>query len=440
MTSDALQLLSRYIQFDTSHKNEMEAAQWLAAEIRERGVTQDVIVHEPAQGRGLVIAKVAANEPGPGSEPLKPLILNHHIDVVVADPAQWSHPPFAGEIANGHVYGRGALDDKGMGVVFLFALQELVQGGARFRRPIVFTAVPDEETHGLEGTCWLCDTHGATLDPEWVWDEGGAGLIGMFGPRTYFGLATSEKQVHLVRVKAAGRPGHGSMPHADNPNDKLIRALRWVLNNPRPIRMSETTLTMFRELAQTQPPNTRRIMERLDSPVAQRLVGSRLRRDSQLNSFVRDTISVNVVRGGEQANVIPEMAEALLDCRLLPATDPDEFDAWLRRRLGKDVEIEVLRRSPRTPSSPLDSPFYAAIGAAALAAVPGAGFFPLQQSGATDGRFWRDRGVPAYGMAPFLMTREDVASVHGIDERISGENLALGVQIAKDVLTRVCVT
>jgi acetylornithine deacetylase/succinyl-diaminopimelate desuccinylase-like protein len=424
--------LSRYIQFDTSHQNEMAAAEWLAGELRER-VSGDVVVHEPEPGRGLVIARI------PGREPLKPLLVNHHIDVVMADPRQWTYPPFGGEIADGYVYGRGALDDKGMGVALLFALQELVQGGAQFRRPVIFTAVPDEETHGLSGTGWLVEHHGAALDPEWVWDEGGSGFAGMFGPRTYFATATCEKQVHHVRVTARGKPGHGSMPHGDNPNDKLLRALRWVMGNPRPIHLSETTRTMLLELSQTQPPAVRALLERLDNPVAQRLAGGRLAKDPLINAMVRDTISINVLRGGEQTNVIPETAQAMLDCRLLPETDPDEFDKWLRRELGKQVEIEVVERSPRTLSSPLDSSLYAALQAASLAAAPGAGAFPLQVPGATDGRFWRDFGVPAYGFAPFIMTREDLASVHGIDERVSGENLALGIRIAKDVITRVCI-
>ena len=273
---DAMAFLSRYIQFDTTGMNEMPAAQWLAGQIREFGLPADVAVHEPAPGRGLVIARFA------GTEPLKPLLLNHHIDVVAADPAQWTHPPFGGEIADGFVYGRGALDDKSMGVAFLFALRELTREGAVFRRPVVYAAVPDEELGGDCGTGWLASGN-ADVDPEWVWDEGGAGFVGLFGPTPQFGIAVCEKQIHHVRVIAQGAPGHGSMPHRNNPNDKLVRAVRWVLGNPRPMRLSETTQTMFETLAPTQPPATRRLLERLDSPVAQRLAGSRLSRDPQLN-------------------------------------------------------------------------------------------------------------------------------------------------------------
>jgi acetylornithine deacetylase/succinyl-diaminopimelate desuccinylase-like protein len=431
--NDALAFLSRYIQFDTTQKNEMAAAQWLAAQMRELGVTRDIVVHEPARGRGLVVARVA------GSEPLRPLILNHHIDVVAAQPEQWTRPPFAGEIVDGVLYGRGALDDKGMGVAFLFALLELVQEGAAFRRPVIFTAVPDEETSGDEGTGWLVREHGSALAPEWVWDEGGAGFVGLFGPTPQFGIATCEKQVHHVRVVAQGAPGHGSMPHRNNPNDKLIRALAFALRQPRPFRLSDTTRTMFESLAATQRGAARKLMAQLENPVAQRVADQRIRNDAQLNAFVRDTISLNVVRGGYQGNVIPERAEAQLDCRLLPDTDPDEFDVWLRRRLGREVSMEVLQRSPRTASSPLDSPFYRALAASIKQLRPEAGVFPLQVPGATDGRYWRAAGIPAYGLSPFILSREDIASIHGIDERISGENLALGVRIAKDLITRLCM-
>jgi acetylornithine deacetylase/succinyl-diaminopimelate desuccinylase-like protein len=429
---DALAFLSRYLQFDTSRENELAAAQWLAERIRDLGVTQDVTVHEPAPGRGLVVARIA------GSEPLKPLLINHHIDVVAAQPEQWTHPPFGGELAGGYVYGRGALDDKGMGVALLFALAELAQDGVRLRRGVVFTAVPDEESSGEVGTGWLVRELGETLAPEWVWDEGGAGFVGMFGPKVQFGIATCEKQVHHVRVTATGAPGHGSMPHHDNPNDKLIRALAFALRRPRPLRLSATTLAMFQSLAATQAGPARQLLQQISHPVAQRLAGDRLRKDPQLNAFVRDTISLNVVRGGYQGNVIPERAEAQLDCRLLPDTDPDEFDAWLRRRLGREVAIDVLQRSPRTASSPLDSEFYRGLSAALAGIRPDAGVFPMQMPGATDGRFWRAAGVPAYGLSPFLLSREDIASVHGIDERISGENLMFGVQIAKRVITMLC--
>ncbi len=145
--ADAAATLSRYIQFDTTNPpgNEMPAAEWLRDQLIGRGIMRDVTLHEPAAGRGLVLARI------PGSEPLKPLLLNHHMDVVAADPAQWTHPPFSGAVADGFVWGRGTLDTKNLGVVTMLALGLLIKEGVRFRRPVIFLAVPDEETGGSVG-------------------------------------------------------------------------------------------------------------------------------------------------------------------------------------------------------------------------------------------------------------------------------------------------
>ena len=190
---DAMATLSRYVQFDTTNPpgNELAAGRWLAEQLRSRNITDDVAVHEPAAGRGLVLGRIAGSVVPEGGKPPRPLLLNHHMDVVAADPAAWTHPPFSGALADGFVWGRGTLDTKNLGVIFLLALETLIKGGARFRRPIVFLAVPDEETGGEQGMRWLVENHAAALDPEWVWDEGGSGFKDMFGPGIMFGLSVA---------------------------------------------------------------------------------------------------------------------------------------------------------------------------------------------------------------------------------------------------------
>jgi acetylornithine deacetylase/succinyl-diaminopimelate desuccinylase-like protein len=176
---DAAATMSRYV----PPGNEMDAAGWVAGELRRRGITDDVTVFEPAPGRGLVVGRIK------GTEPLKPLVLNHHIDVVPADAAQWSHPPFGGIVDDGYVWGRGTLDTKNLGVVHMLALEQLVRTGITFRRPIIFLAVPDEETGGGQGMEWLVENHLDALDPQWVWDEGSAGYTGLWGDRPLLGRA-----------------------------------------------------------------------------------------------------------------------------------------------------------------------------------------------------------------------------------------------------------
>jgi acetylornithine deacetylase/succinyl-diaminopimelate desuccinylase-like protein len=189
LMDDAAATMSRYVQFDTTNPpgNEMPAALWLADQLTSRKITTDIKIHEPVPGRGLVVARIA------GSEKLKPLMINHHLDVVAADPAQWSHPPFAGAVADGFVWGRGTLDTKGLGVMFMLALESLIKEGVKFRRPIVFTAVPDEEPGGSEGMRWLVENHLNEIDPEWVWDEGSGGLKDVFGKGIMFAVAVFRK-------------------------------------------------------------------------------------------------------------------------------------------------------------------------------------------------------------------------------------------------------
>ncbi|MEW5717670.1 MAG: M20/M25/M40 family metallo-hydrolase [Chloroflexota bacterium] len=433
--TDAAATMSRYVQFDTTNPpgNEMLAAQWLRDQLIARGITRDVTIHEPAPGRGLVLARI------PGAEPLKPLLINHHIDVVAADPTQWTHPPFSGDIADGFVWGRGTLDTKNLGVVFLLALESLIKGGTKFRRPIVFLAVPDEETGGSEGMGWLVERHLAALDPEWVWDEGSGGFKGVFGPQLLFGVAVAEKQIQHLRLVATGEPGHGSMPHANNANVTLLNAIQRILAAPRPLRVNPTAAAMFRAIAATQKFPASFFLANLSNPLMLSLASKRLTTDKLTNALLRDTVSVNVLKAGYKVNVIPERAEAEIDCRILPETDAEEFRGWLRERLADErVKIEVVKASPPSGVAPFDSPFIEAATNAVNRHAPGAGIFPLLVPGGTDGRYFRERGYPAYGFGPMILERDDIKRAHGIDERISIDNLLLGVKMARDILAELC--
>ncbi len=433
---DAVATMSRYVQFDTTNPpgNEMGAAQWLQGEITGRSITRDVRVFEPAPGRGLVVARV------PGTAPLKPLLLNHHIDVVAADPSQWTHPPFSGAVADGFVWGRGTLDTKGLGVMFLVALDSLVKEGARFRRPVLFTAVPDEETGGSQGMRWLVENHLASLDPEWVWDEGSGGLKGMFGPGVMFAIAVAEKQLQHLKLTATGEPGHASMPHANNAVVTLHQAPGRVLRSPRPLRVTDVASLMFKGIAASQKFPASLLLRHLANPLALRVAGKRLESDRLTNAVLRDTISLTTFKAGYKVNVIPERAEAEIDCRLLPDTDAGEFHRWLRARLADDrVQLAVTESSPPSGTAPVDGAFYRAAARAITARVPGARVFPLLVAGASDGRYFRSRGYPAYGLGPLIVEREDIARMHGIDERISEDNLLLGVTLARDIVRELCI-
>lgn len=431
----AVALVSRYVQFDTTNPpgNERPAAEWLRDQLCELRITRDVTLLEPAPGRAILIGRI------PGSEPLKPLVLNHHIDVVPADPTKWSHPPFGGEVADGYVWGRGTLDTKGLGIVHMLALFLLIQESVSLRRPVIFLAVSDEETGGSQGMDWLVRNHLDMLDPEWVWDEGGSGIKGLLGDRVLFGVAVAEKRLLHLRVTATGQAGHGSMPHGDNANVTLMRALMSVVNKPQPVRINEVTERMLHALAGSQPFPASLLLRNARNPMVAGLIGKALQGNPPINAMLRDTISLTMLKAGYKVNVIPERAEAGLDCRLLPDTDLEAFLAWLRDKMGDGrVQIEVLKRSSRTDISPLDGELIDAMKRAVTRHVPDALVVPMQMPAASDSRFFRARGIPAYGLGPFVIDKEEIKLTHGVDERISIENLELGIKIAYDVIREVC--
>jgi acetylornithine deacetylase/succinyl-diaminopimelate desuccinylase-like protein len=433
---DAAATLSSYIKIDTTNLpgNEMPAALWLQDQLEGRSITRDIKIYEPLPGRGLLVARI------PGTEKLKPLMLNHHMDVVAADPAQWTYPPFSGAVADGFVWGRGTIDTKGLGIIFLIALDQLLKEGTRFRRPIVFTAVPDEELGGKNGMRWLVENHLKEIDPEWVWDEGSGGLKGAFGKDLMYAIAVAEKTVYQIKLTATGDPGHGSMPHGNNANVTLLKALQRIADKPRKLRADTSAVLMFKALAPTQKFPASFLLKHLSCPLALTIAGRSLAKDKLTNAVFRDTLSINVINAGYQINVIPERAEAMIDCRLLPGTDVEEFRRALDSIIKDErVKVELMHSSAPSGIAPVDGQFYRTVSEIATQHVAGARVFPLLMAGATDGRFWRERGYAAYGFAPFILEREDIGRVHGIDERISLDNLSLGIKMVKDIIKALCV-
>jgi len=433
--NDAASTLSRYVQFDTTNPpgNEAPAAEWLGTELVRRGITEDVTIYEPAPGRAVLLGRV------PGNEDLDPLIVNHHMDVVPADPCRWSHRPFGGEIDEGYVWGHGTLDTKGLGVMHLLALERLVRGEEPFRRPVIFLAVSDEETGGEQGMRWLVEHHLGDLHPAWVWDEGGGGFRGLAGDRSLFGIAVAEKQIQHLRLVARGTLGHGVLPHDDNANERLMRALARVMR-PRPLRVNDVTASLFLAVAACQRFPLSLLLRHIKNPLVLKLLGPRLAADKRLNAMLRDTMSVTTLEAGYKINVIPERAEAGIDCRLLPETDAEAFHRWLEATINdKHVAVEKLETSAPTAVSPIDSPFFTAVRRAIERHVPDGIVFPLLVPGGTDSRYFRAHDIPAYGFSPMLLETSEMDRVHGIDERISVDNLELGVRISCDVVRDLCI-
>lgn len=414
-TREAVDLLSAYLRIDTAQPagRTREAATFLAAALgAERVETRLYETDEPDKVN--LLARLRSAHPRG-----KALLLGSHMDVVPAVEADWTVDPFGGLVADGYVHGRGALDMKGMGVMELMAMSLVARAGVELERDVILLCTCDEEVPSELGTKWMVDRHLDALDPAYVLNEGGSGLRGVLVPGDVFEVAVAEKRGLPVRVVARGASGHGSQPWDGAATHRLVRAAHAILADVTQVRECAPMAELVRRLG--------------GAPARRRLAADRATR-----SLLSDTISLTGMEAGYAANLIPERAEMIFDCRLLPDTDPAAFLARLEGVIA-DPAIEVDARPPATAprTASWETEMFAAIERACLAHVPGAIVTPSLSGGGTDAHFFRGLGVPAYGLVPGLFTADDLARIHGSDERISIENLRLGTQIILDLALRL---
>ena len=409
-------LLAEYIRIDTQNPpgRTVEAVEFLQRLLREAGLEIEVIAADPEK------PILRATLRGTGQRP-KPIVLLNHMDVVPAEPSQWSVPPLSGEIRNGTVYGRGAIDMKGFGLVQLMALRLLAERGERPEPDIVFLAVPDEEIGGALGTAWLAENHPELMDAVGVWDEGGLALTGAF-PKPLLFISVTEKQVLWLRLVVEGPAGHGSRPFPSAAPLRLQRALERVFANLPAPHLTPVSRQVFRQYGSVTAGLEGFALRHLGNPIVWLFADGLLQQDPTFNALNRNTISLTVLRAGSRPNVIPGRAEAVLDCRLLPDTTQDRFLTQLRQTIADPaVQIEIIQPTEPAAVSPTDNPLFVAIENAARQVYPEAIIGPTMTVSGTDSRFFRRHGVPAYGFSPILLSEELRATAHGVDERLPVE-------------------
>jgi acetylornithine deacetylase/succinyl-diaminopimelate desuccinylase-like protein len=420
---EATRLLCEYITLDTSNPpgNEEIACRWFAEILQREGISSTY--YESAPGRGSLIARL----PGVGST--GPLMLLNHTDVVPAQPEYWSAPPFAGEIRDGYIWGRGALDMKGLGIIELMTFLLVKRLDLPLARDLIFFAIADEEAGGEFGVEWFARQHPELLQADCVINEGAGGMLGFKGSDLpIFGFAAAEKSPLWLRLSSEGQPGHGSVPHAENALDRLVRALKRIQDWKRPRRLTPEVMPFLQGLAEAG------ILESIeDVETAERLAEN----DLLLNALTTDTISLTSVSGGVKVNVIPARAEATLDCRLLPGRDLSAFTEELRHVID-DPRVEIERIfGTEGPSSSLDHELIRTVQAVVREQIEEAVVLPMVCVGFTDSRVFRQLGVPAYGFSPTLTSEEERRTIHGHDERTPIEGLRTGTQIMFEVVRRM---
>jgi acetylornithine deacetylase/succinyl-diaminopimelate desuccinylase-like protein len=360
--------------------------------------------YETGPGRAIVLARLK------GAGTAKPLLLLHHMDVVPTDPTRWQHDPFGAEIADGKIWGRGTIDMKGLGVVQLMAFLSLKRLNVPLTRDVILMAVPDEEVGGTLGAAWIRTNHYADIDPEFILDEGGFGSRDLFAPgKLVFGISVAEKKILWLKLRAEGVAGHGSQPHDQNPNDRLVRALGRLLGEPLPTSSFTVLDTM---------------KSRVGSLAANKFN----------NAIQHSTISITSLRSGvgepPKVNVIPSLAEATLDCRVLPGTTKDQWMAEIRRRLGDPgITIEIMYEGDDPIVTTQDSTFYRALESAVKRRHPDAVVTPMVVPYGTDSNGFRPRGVKSYGFTPVIVPAAAVMSMHGDAEFIPQDALGPAIRI-----------
>jgi acetylornithine deacetylase/succinyl-diaminopimelate desuccinylase-like protein len=426
LTQEATELLSNYIRINTTDPpgNELPAARMLRAKFLADGIP--ATIWESSPGRAILAARLH----GMGRHN-KSIILLSHMDVVPANPKEWQVPPFSGTVKNGEIWGRGALDDKGPGVVELMAMLAIKRMGVLLDRDVVFLATAGEEVGGAPGAGWVID-HKPDLyaDAGYLLNEGGGILVQKSGK--LYTVSVTEKTPLWLRLTAVGPAGHAAVPPAQTAVTRLVAAIDRLDTFRTPIRVINPVRDYFHSLALLG-----------DAPDQFADLAAALRNDPAFarnfvtvpgqNAQVRDTITPTVLHGSDKTNTIPAVAYAEVDCRLLPGTDEKEFLATLHKVIAdKSIKIDVLLNFPPASSSQ-KSLLMNAIRIVAQR-FDKATIVPRLLDGFTDSHYFRQKGVVAYGFIPLEITPAEMHEVHGINERIAVKNLTGGIERMVDLL------
>lgn len=415
---EVVDLLSELISFNTSNPTHPErpAAEWVATKLDEVGIASTII--EAAPGRASTIARI---EGADSSRP--PLLIHGHLDVVPAEASEWTVDPFAGEVRDGYVWGRGAIDMKDMDAMTLALAREWARSGRRPPRDIVLAFVSDEEAGGVQGAHYLVDNHRDLFADctEAISEVGGFSVSLNEHARMYL-IQTAEKGINWLRLRASGRPGHGSMVHDDNAVTRLAAAVSRIGAHEFPVVVTDTVRATIAGLAEVtgmdlDPDDVQKWLPQLGA--AARMIGA----------TIRNTANPTMLDAGYKANVIPSRAEAIIDARFLPGQEQALIDT-IDDLVGEGIEREFVVRDIAVETS-FDGALVEAMCAALRAEDPGAHPLPYLMSGGTDAKSFSTLGMRCFGFSPlrFPPDLDFMSLFHGIDERVPVDGLRFGVRV-----------
>ncbi len=434
LADHAFRLCQQLLRIDTTNPpgNERAAAELLADELSEAGL--DPVLLESAPGRGNVIARLG----GTGEKP--PLLLTAHLDVVEADPSCWDYPPFCGEVHDGCLWGRGAIDMKNMAAMSVAILTRLARERVKPQRDLIFAGVADEEAGCRYGSLWLCQHHTDLVRSEFAIGEGGGFNIQVAG-KSFFTIQVAEKGVCWVRARATGEPGHGSMPREDSALVRLADSIARLGREGLPRHASEPVQEFVGALASHLPAPMRPLVKILGSPTLGPAVLKLLPDPSVRRAFralLGNTASPTVFHAGSKTNVIPGTAEAEIDGRILPGQTTSDFMRELAAVLGDQIELDVIHTLPPVVTNPKESSLYSIVHEVMAERAPDVPVVPFVLQGFTDAKAFSAIGAKWYGFAPVKLppALRFADMFHGHNERIPVDGLAWGTETLMRVVRR----
>lgn len=435
-SDDVVEVVSRLIRFDTTNtgepettRGEAECAQWVAEQLAQVGYAPKY-VESGAPGRGNVIARLAGADSSRGA-----LLIHGHLDVVPAEPAEWSVHPFSGAVKEGFVWGRGAVDMKDMVGMMIVVARRLKQAGIVPPRDLVFAFLADEEHGGTFGAQWLVDNRPDLFEgvTEAIGEVGGFSLTVPRrdgGERRLYLIETAEKGLSWMRLTARGPAGHGSMVHDRNAVTAVAEAVARLGRHQFPLVLTDTVAQFL--AAVSEETGLTFDVESGDLAGAVEKLGPMAR---MLKAVLHDTANPTMLKAGYKANVVPAVAEAVVDCRILPGRK-EAFEAEVDELLGPDVTREWIKDFSSYETS-FDGDLVDAMNAAVLALDPDGRTVPYMLSGGTDAKSFARLGVRCFGFSPLRLPPDldFTALFHGVDERVPVDALRFGTEVLAHFLT-----
>lgn len=429
---EAVSLLQNYIKLTTTNPpgNETIGARYLKSILDDHHIHSELVWLDSSRANLIAVLK------GKGIQ--KPILLLNHIDVVDVEKEQWSVDPFSGIVKDGYIWGRGALDMKSTAITQLMALLVIKRLGLNLDRDLIFLSVADEEVEGKYGAQFITENHFDKVNCEYVLNEGGCGID--VDGKKIFAVENAQKSCLWLKLTTRGKGGHGSAPLKNSANQKLLSALHHLQIHVPDLIITEPARAFFQNYAKTEKFPKSFFIRNIAHPMVKWLVGSSLRNDEDILPIVSNTITITKIESGFKTNVVPTVANAYLDCRLLPGQDHQEFIKNLYKII-KDTTISISTVEGSDTFANLPSPtatrLFAVIQEVVNDNCPDYIVTPALIPGTSDSRFFRRKNIVTYGVMPFILNPDELRRIHGADERISTANIHLGVKLLTEILIKM---